>query len=118
MNLKLTDPTNLPGGDRRPVPVNLPTPASELFASEDGKRWKLAGTDRDGGRLFVPEHLDPAQVKRWLWAEEAYLVEAVGALTPVAVPMPVGMPTSVEDPHDSPLHHTYATPRDLPEVTP
>lgn len=23
----------------------------------------------------------------------------------------------VEDPHDSPLHHTYSTPRDLPEVT-
>lgn len=23
---------------------------------------------------------------------------------------------SVEDPHDSPLHHTYAVPRDLPEV--
>lgn len=22
-----------------------------------------------------------------------------------------------EDPHDSPLHHTYAVPRDLPEVT-
>ncbi|MFJ3597941.1 hypothetical protein ACIPRU_15660 [Streptomyces sp. NPDC090126] len=25
---------------------------------------------------------------------------------------------SVEDPHDSPLHHTYALGRDLPEVTP
>lgn len=31
-----------------------------------------------------------------------------------------GCPTqaaSAEDPHDSPLHHTYAIPRDLPEVT-
>ncbi|WP_432111406.1 hypothetical protein [Streptomyces sp. YPW6] len=27
-------------------------------------------------------------------------------------------PAPVEDPHDSPLHHTYALGRDLPEVTP
>lgn len=28
-----------------------------------------------------------------------------------------GCPTTAEDPHDSPLHHTYAVCRDLPEVT-
>lgn len=27
------------------------------------------------------------------------------------------MPAPIEDPHDSPLHHTYAEGRDLPEVT-
>lgn len=68
MNTKITAPT---------------TTEPELFQSEDGKRWKLAGLDKDGGRLFVPEQLDPAKVKRWLWADEAYLTEAVGALTPV-----------------------------------
>lgn len=28
------------------------------------------------------------------------------------------VPAPIEDPHDSPLHHTYALGRDLPEVTP
>lgn len=55
----------------------------ELFQSEDGKRWRLAGTDASGGRLFVPEQVDPAECPRWVWAKEAELVEAVGALTPV-----------------------------------
>ncbi|MFF2228268.1 hypothetical protein ACFVV7_33680 [Streptomyces globisporus] len=31
---------------------------------------------------------------------------------------PACPPVSPEDPHDSPLHHTYALGRDLPEVTP
>jgi len=30
----------------------------------------------------------------------------------------INPPASPEDPHDSPLHHTYAEGRDLPEVTP
>ena len=107
------------------------TPATpiQLFQSADGKRWRLAGTDNNGGRLFVPAHLDPEKVKRWVWAKEADLAEAVGALTPIgAVPEDVspqvaklrgffaGPSGDIEDPHDSDLHHTYRLSRDLPEV--
>ncbi|MER8158110.1 hypothetical protein [Streptomyces sp. NPDC094472] len=60
-----------------------PETDAPLFQSEDGKRWRLAGTDASGGRMFVPEQVDPAKVARWVWAKEAELVEAVGALTPV-----------------------------------
>lgn len=82
------------------------TTPMQLFQSEDGRRWRLAGTDDNGGWLFVPAHLDPAKVKRWVWAKEADLAEACGALTPV------------EDPHDSELHHTYRLGRDLPQTRP
>lgn len=60
-----------------------PSTTVELFESEDGRRWRLAGTDEDGVRFFVPAQCDPAQVKRWVWAKEAELAEACGALTPV-----------------------------------
>ncbi|MDQ0943321.1 hypothetical protein [Streptomyces sp. V1I1] len=66
--------------------TNITAPTStepELYESEDGKRWKLAGTDSAGGRLFVPEYKDPADVPRWVWAKEAELAAAVGALSPV-----------------------------------
>jgi hypothetical protein len=59
------------------------TGAPELFESEDGKRWRLAGTDPDGGRLFVPEQVDPEKCARWVWAKEAELAAVVGALAPV-----------------------------------
>ncbi|MBT2505114.1 hypothetical protein J7I98_04225 [Streptomyces sp. ISL-98] len=59
------------------------TAAIELFQSEDGKRWRLAGTDSNGGRLFVPEQVDPAKCARWVWAKEAELAVAVGALSPI-----------------------------------
>ncbi|MGW6454986.1 hypothetical protein ACWF94_03525 [Streptomyces sp. NPDC055078] len=55
----------------------------ELFVSEDGRRWRLAGVDAEGGRLFVPAHLDPAKIARWVWAKEADLVPVVGAMSPV-----------------------------------
>lgn len=58
----------------------------ELFQSEDGKQWRLAGTDDQGERLLVPGHLDPANVKPWVWAKEGDLVQAVGAMTPLAPP--------------------------------
>lgn len=83
----LTDPTNLPAGDRRPQLVTLstpPAPAADLFVSEDGKRWRLAGTDETGGRLFVPEQVNPATTPRWVWAREAELAEVVGTLAPIA----------------------------------
>jgi hypothetical protein len=88
VNTQITHPTNFPSGDRRTIAVKLPAPESaapELFQSEDGKLWRLAGTDSAGGRLFVPQQVDPAQCARWVWAKEAELVEVVGALTPVAV---------------------------------
>lgn len=85
-------PIDLPAGHRRPIlvsgltvaPIEAPSEpaAAELFQTEDGKRWRLAGTDSDG-RLFVPAHLDPAKIKRWVWATEAYLLESCGAMTPV-----------------------------------
>ncbi|MFB7589317.1 hypothetical protein [Streptomyces sp. NPDC056169] len=80
-----TNPTDLPGQTAftNHIPVELPATPVELFQSEDGKEWRLAGHDEEGGRLFVPAHLDPANVARWLWAEESYLVEAVGAFSPV-----------------------------------
>lgn len=56
---------------------------AELYQSSDGKRWRLAGTDASGARLFVPEQCDPAKVNRWVWAKEAELVKVVGALSPV-----------------------------------
>lgn len=93
------------------MPENTTAAAIQLFQSADGRRWRLAGTDDNGGRLFVPSHLDPANVKRWVWAKEADLVQAVGAITPIAI-------TPVEDPHDSELHHPYRLGRDLPEMQP
>lgn len=66
--------------------INLSHPTTtepELFQSQDGRRWRLAGTDADGGRLFVPEQCDPALVKRWVWAKEAELAEVCGELSPV-----------------------------------
>ncbi|MCP9205556.1 hypothetical protein [Streptomyces cucumeris] len=58
-------------------------PKTDLFQSADGKRWRLAGTDASGARLFVPAQCDPAKVKRWVWAKEAELVATVGVLSPV-----------------------------------
>lgn len=82
----MTTPTSLPAGHRRTVHVDVPIPtpsAPQLFvAAEQGSRWKLAGTDADGGRLFVPELVDPAVTPRWVWAREAELVEVVGVLAP------------------------------------
>ncbi|MER6515176.1 hypothetical protein [Nonomuraea sp. NPDC001636] len=80
-----THPTDLPGQTAFTdhIPVELPAAPVELFQSEDGKQWRLAGSDPAGERLFVPAHLDPAKVARWLWATESYLAEAVGAFSPV-----------------------------------
>lgn len=82
MKTQLTDPTNLPAGDRRPVLVNIPAP--ELFETPEGKRWRLAGTKADGLRYFVPAHLDPAKINPIVWASEAFLTAELGGLTPVA----------------------------------
>lgn len=80
---QLTDPTNLPGGDRRPVLVNLPTPPA-LFETPEGRQWRYAGTkEADGLRYFVPAHLDPAKIRPSLWASEAYLNAELGDVTPV-----------------------------------
>ncbi|WP_030928397.1 hypothetical protein [Streptomyces sp. NRRL B-24720] len=85
MTQQLTDPTNLPAGDRRPVRVDLPTPpAPELFETPEGRHWRLAGTKDDGLRYFVPAHLDPAKIRASLWASEAYLNAELGEITPVA----------------------------------
>lgn len=65
------------------MPQNTTTTVIQLFQSEDGKQWRLAGTD-ESGRLFVPAQCDPANVKRWVWAKEAELVQAVGEMTPIA----------------------------------
>jgi len=59
-----------------------PATTVELFDSEDGRRWRLAGTDEDGTRFFVPAQCDPAKVRRWVWAKEDELAAVVGALTP------------------------------------
>ena len=79
-----TNPTDLPGQTAftRQVPIELPAAPVELFESEDGKRWRLAGHDAEG-RLFVPEQIDPAKTPRWVWAKEAELAEVVGALYPL-----------------------------------
>lgn len=82
MSQQLTDPTDLPAGDRRPVLVNLPTP--ELFETPEGKQWRLAGTKADGLRYFVPANLDPAKINPIIWASEAFLTAELGDLTPVA----------------------------------
>jgi hypothetical protein len=48
--------------------------------------------------------------------EIAAMVELSDAVSLLgALPMPTG--AAAEDPHDSPLHHSYALGRDLPEVT-
>jgi len=78
----LTDPTNLPAGDRRPILVNLPAPAPELFVTPEGRQWRCAGTKADGLRYFVPAHLDPAKVNPMVWASEAFLKSELGDITP------------------------------------
>ena len=50
-----------------------------LFRTANGKQWRLAGTDTDGVRYFVPAHLDPAKVLRLAWVKETEL----GPLTPI-----------------------------------
>lgn len=84
MTHKLTDPTNLPAGDRRPTLVNLPASAPEFFVTPEGRQWRLAGTKADGLRYFVPAHLDPAKINPIVWASEPYLTAELGDLTPVA----------------------------------
>ena len=85
MAQKLTDPTNIPAGDRRPVPVALPTPpVPELFETPEGRQWRYAGTKEDGLRYFVPAHLDPEKIRPSLWASESYLNAELGDVTPVA----------------------------------
>jgi hypothetical protein len=50
----------------------------------------------------------PARRRAWLLLAQAEdserVYESLAAMTPV------------EDPHDSPLHHTYRVPRDLPQM--
>lgn len=58
----------------------------ELFETANGKQWRLAGTDSNGVRHFVPAHLDPATVLRLVWAAETVLTDALGPLTPVTTP--------------------------------
>ena len=82
MTEQLTDPTNLPAGDRRPILVNLPAPAPELFVTPEGRQWRCAGTKADGLRYFVPAHLDPAKVNPVVWASEAFLKSELGDITP------------------------------------
>ncbi|MFD8469035.1 hypothetical protein ACFV10_28505 [Streptomyces cyaneofuscatus] len=57
----------------------------ETFQTANGKQWRLAGTDDNGLRYFVPAHLEPANVLRLAWAKETDLAEALGPLTPIAV---------------------------------
>ncbi|MFF6904563.1 hypothetical protein ACFY9Q_01305 [Streptomyces sp. NPDC012389] len=64
------------------VPIPTPSDPTLFVAADQGSRWKLAGTDADGGRLFVPELVDPEKTPRWVWAREAELVEVVGELVP------------------------------------
>ncbi|MEU8101695.1 hypothetical protein [Streptomyces rubiginosohelvolus] len=55
----------------------------ELFQTPEGKQWRLAGTDSNGDRLFVPSHLDPTKVSRLVWVSEDFLRAELGDLTPV-----------------------------------
>ncbi|MER6235898.1 hypothetical protein ABT185_07455 [Streptomyces clavifer] len=88
-------------------------------ATADGAQWVRAAVTRAGLGLYVLEGVVgcPRYVMATLTelAEHGVrqvdeLAEAVAQLG--ALPMPVG--SSVEDPHDSPLHQDYATSRDLP----
>lgn len=54
----------------------------ETFQTPEGKQWRLAGTDDDGTRYFVPAHLDPTQIRTSLWASEDYLKAELGPLIP------------------------------------
>ena len=85
MSVQTIRPTDLPAGHRRTVHVDVTMPAPTLFTSQDGGRWRLAGIDADGGRLFVPGQINPAKCPRWIWSKETELVDIVGTLTPLAV---------------------------------
>ncbi|MEU4947664.1 hypothetical protein [Streptomyces lavendulae] len=77
-----SSPTGLPGQSGIPhhIPVKLPAPAPvELYADPRGFVWQLV-EDGPGGRLFVPEQVNPASVPRMFWATEAELAEHVGPL--------------------------------------
>jgi len=53
----------------------------ETFQTPEGKQWRLAGTDSNGVRQFVPAHLDPAKIPSRVWASEPYLKAELGTLT-------------------------------------
>ena len=61
-----------------------PATTTEYFQTPEGKQWRLAGTDSNGIRQFVPAHLDPAKIRPLIWASETYLKAELGPLTPAA----------------------------------
>ncbi|POG47135.1 hypothetical protein BV881_12415 [Streptomyces sp. ZL-24] len=72
--------------------------------TSDGAVWVRAAVTRAGLGLYCPEGV--VSCPRFVMATLAELAEHGVKAAPV------------EDPHDSPLHHSYALGRDLPEVTP
>ncbi len=61
----------------------IPATTVETFQTPEGKQWRLAGTDSNGDRYFVPAHLDPTKIRPLVWASETYLTAELGTLTPV-----------------------------------
>ncbi|MEV5129259.1 hypothetical protein AB0K87_01850 [Streptomyces sp. NPDC053705] len=58
-----------------------PATTTEYFQTPEGKQWRLAGTDSNGVRQFVPAHLDPTKIPARVWASEDYLKAELGPLT-------------------------------------
>ncbi|MFJ9988614.1 MULTISPECIES: hypothetical protein [Streptomyces] len=61
----------------------MPNTTVETFQTPEGKQWRLAGTDSNGVRQFVPAHLDPTTISRLVWASEDFLRSELGDLAPV-----------------------------------
>ncbi|MFB6517472.1 hypothetical protein [Streptomyces sp. NPDC056401] len=80
-------PTGLPGPSgitrRIPLPTRpLPAPPVELYGDPRGFLWQLV-EDGQYGRMFLPEHVNPANCPRMVWVREGELVETVGPLSRV-----------------------------------
>ena len=80
----------------------------------DTSRWRLVHDDEDE---VHPPHPAPCRVPS---SPDCTCPSAPRDLRPgaEAARRMIRDRQTTEDPHDSPLHHTYAEGRDLPEVTP
>ncbi|WP_282686285.1 MULTISPECIES: hypothetical protein [unclassified Streptomyces] len=68
---------------------------------------------------FSDEHIEwDLKARRWVLTRDDDYGVHPNHPAPCRVPESPDCTCPVEDPHDSPLHHSYALGRDLPEVTP